>query len=125
MAAPAPLAQRLRPTKLDQLIGLDDLLQHSALSAVLAGQSPPNLLFWGPPGSGKTTLARIIGQTLKLDFVHLSAVQVGVKEVRKFLGSEGSQPDLFAAGMQRLIFLDEIHHFNKNQQDTLLRELEE
>lgn len=120
-----PLAQRLRPQQIDQLVGLEELIRTSVLQSVLTGNSPPNLLFWGPPGCGKTTLARIIGDTLELDFVHLSAVQVGVKEVRKFLGGDaGAQGGLFAQ-QQRLIFLDEIHHFNKSQQDTLLRELEE
>jgi len=109
-----PLAERVRPRHLSKYIGQDHLTGKDApLSTYLESGTMPSMIFWGPPGVGKTTLARIIGETLNIPFVQLSAINAGVSDVRKVIS------DSKEVG-QILLFLDEIHRFNKSQQDALL-----
>ncbi len=114
----APLAERMRPTSFDDYIGQTHLLSVKApLRRAITGGRIPSMIFWGPPGSGKTTLARVIAEHGKLPFWSLSAINCGVKDVREVIGEarqEGSA----------LLFIDEIHRFNKAQQDSLLGAVE-
>lgn len=119
-----PLAERMRPRRLDDFVGQSHLLgEAGALSAMLANQTIPSLLFWGPPGIGKTTLARLLAQQLERPFYFLSAVHAGVKEVRTRI-EQAKAGDLLA-GDGAILFIDEIHRFAKNQQDSLLGAVEE
>ncbi len=112
-----PLAERIRPQRLEDYIGQEHLTsEDSALRKALLTKNIPSIIFWGPPGVGKTTLARIIGQQAGLQFYQLSAINAGVAEVRKVI-------DAAKAG-KVLLFLDEIHRFNKSQQDALLGAVE-
>lgn len=113
-----PLAERVRPQSLEQYIGQEHLTGPDApLRKAINNQQIPSLILWGPPGVGKTTLARIIGQELGLQFYQLSAISAGVAEVRKVI------EDAKKLG-KVLLFLDEIHRFNKSQQDALLGAVE-
>lgn len=113
-----PLAERVRPTNLEQYIGQEHLTAIDApLRKAIQSKIIPSIIFWGPPGVGKTTLARIIGQELGLKFYQLSAISAGVAEVRKVI------EDAKTIG-KVLLFLDEIHRFNKSQQDALLGAVE-
>ena len=113
-----PLAERVRPKTLDEYIGQEHLVGAGApLRRLLENGSMPSILLWGPPGVGKTTLARIIGETLKLPYVQLSAISAGVNDVRKIIADAKEQGKI-------LLFLDEIHRFNKSQQDALLGAVE-
>lgn len=113
-----PLAERIRPQKLSDIIGQEHLIAEGApLSQVIKNKHIPSMILWGPPGVGKTTLARVIGQELGMHFYFLSAVQAGVAEVRKVID------DAKKIG-KVLLFLDEIHRFNKSQQDALLGAVE-
>lgn len=122
--APAPLAERLRPTQLGQVIGQEKLLGPSGpLRALIESDSYRAFLFWGPPGTGKTTVGRIIAQRSGARFVCLSAALAGVKEVRQAL--EASRFRVRTEGRRNVLFLDEVHRFNRAQQDVLLSFLEE
>jgi putative ATPase len=114
----APLAERLRPESLDQLVGQKHLTgRGSILRSSLEQGKIPSLILWGPPGTGKTTIANIIAHTLKSPFYTLSAISAGVKDVR----------DVIAEARQKekvILFIDEIHRFNKGQQDALLGAVE-
>ena len=113
-----PLAERVRPKTLDEYIGQEHLVGPNApLRRLLENGNMPSILLWGPPGVGKTTLARIIGETLKLPYVQLSAISAGVNDVRKIIADAKEQGKI-------LLFLDEIHRFNKSQQDALLGAVE-
>jgi putative ATPase len=113
-----PLADALRPKTIDDLCGLDAIDSHLIKQIRSASGRLPSLILWGPPGSGKTTLAKIIGASFDCEFVELSAVLSGVKDVREVVES--------AKGASRptLLFLDEIHRFNKAQQDAFLPHVE-
>ncbi len=118
-AAPRPLADRMRPSRLDQIVGQDHLLGPAGpLRLAIANGTAPSMILWGPPGVGKTTLARLVAGELKAHFVGLSAVTSGVKDVRTVAAEAAERRD--ALGVRTLLFLDEVHRFNKAQQDLLL-----
>lgn len=114
-----PLAEELRPRSLDQYIGQDHLVGNGAIlrNAIESGNIP-SMILWGPPGVGKTTLAFIISEQLNRPFFTLSAISSGVKDVRQVIASASENP----AGA--ILFIDEIHRFNKSQQDSLLGAVE-
>ena len=113
-----PLAERLRPDQLDQVIGQDHLLaQDGALRRMLEGGRLASLVLWGPPGSGKTTIARLLAANVGLHFEQLSAVFSGVADLRKAFAAAGERR---MSGQGTLLFVDEIHRFNRAQQDGFL-----
>lgn len=118
-----PLAERVRPHTLDDMAGQEHLVgANGPLRKFLSGAQMPSMIFWGPPGSGKTTLAEICATSLNYSFEQLSAIDSGVKEVRKALEqAEKSR----RSGRRTILFIDEIHRFNKAQQDTLLHAIEQ
>jgi putative ATPase len=118
-----PLADRIRPTTLDDFIGHEDLVGSGhLLRKALETGNLFSMLFWGPPGSGKTTLAKLLARQSRAAFHELSAVAAGVKDVRAVLKAGRSNLEL---GRQTILFIDEIHRFNKAQQDALLHEVED
>jgi putative ATPase len=113
-----PLAERIRPSKLDDLIGQEHLVgKGGILRTALEHGKIPSMIFWGPPGTGKTTIANIIAHTLQVPFFQLSAISAGVKEVREIIEQAKSKSG-------PVLFIDEIHRFNKGQQDALLGAVE-
>ena len=117
-----PLADRMRPTKLAQVIGHEQLTaKGKLLDLVVQAKRPISLIFWGPPGSGKTTLARIIANEAEADFVELSAVTSGKKDVLSVIARAETNLRL---GRPTILFVDEIHRFNKAQQDAFLPHVE-
>lgn len=120
-----PLAERARPDRLDAVIGQQHLLgEQGPLRLMLAQGRVPSLVFWGPPGVGKTTLARLIAQHVDAQFLQLSAVLAGVKEIREAVASaQAAAQGLLARGT--VLFIDEIHRFSKSQQDALLPYVED
>ena len=114
----APLAEALRPTVLDEVVGQSHLLgEGKPLRLAFQSGKPHSMIFWGPPGVGKTTLARLTATAFKCEFIALSAVFSGVKDIRAAM--EQAQQNL-ATGKHTILFVDEIHRFNKSQQDALL-----
>jgi putative ATPase len=122
-AAPRPLAERLRPRRLADVVGQDHLLGAEApLGRMVAQRLLASLVFWGPPGTGKTTIARLLADAVGLDFAPLSAVFSGVADLRKAFETARERR---AAGRGTLLFVDEIHRFNKGQLDALLPVVED
>jgi putative ATPase len=123
MSFSAPLAERMRPTTLDEYIGQDHLLKPGAsLRRALDSGMIPSMIFWGPPGVGKTTLAQLIAGHLKRPFYTLSAISSGVKDVRDII-QRVEQGGMFQTS-GTILFIDEIHRFSKAQQDSLLGAVE-
>src|SRR4030043_2235439 len=119
-----PLADRMRPADLDGYYGQDHLVgKKSLLRASIESGNIPSFILWGPPGVGKQALARIIANTLKRPFFHLSAVHSGVKDVRETIDKAKKQK--FFNLPNPVLFIDEIHRFNKSQQDSLLSAVEQ
>ena len=121
--APRPLADRLRPVVLDDVVGQDHILgKDGPLRRMIASGRLPSVVFWGPPGTGKTTIARLLAQAVGLSFSPLSAVFSGVADVRKAVEEAKRKRDM---GQGTLLFVDEIHRFNKAQQDGFLPYVED
>ena len=121
--APRPLPDRLRPTRLADIVGQDHLLgPEGAITRMLAAHRLPSMILWGPPGCGKTTLARLIAEQTDLQFEPLSAVFSGVADLKKVFAAARERR---AAGRGTLLFVDEIHRFNRAQQDAFLPVVED
>jgi putative ATPase len=119
----APLAERLRPQSLDDFIGQKHLVGKGAvLRKMIESGRVPSIIFWGPPGVGKTTLANIIANTVKAPFYKLSAINSGVKDVREVI--DKARNSRFFEAISPILFIDEIHRFSKSQQDSLLHAVE-
>jgi putative ATPase len=122
-AALAPLAVRMRPRTLEEVVGQDSLrAPGSPLQQLATGSGSPSVVLWGPPGSGKTTLAYVVAAASASRFVEISAVSAGVKEVRALI--EDARDRLGLTGERTVLFVDEIHRFSKTQQDALLPAVE-
>ncbi|MEX1003246.1 MAG: replication-associated recombination protein A [Crocinitomicaceae bacterium] len=118
-----PLAERMRPQTIDEYIGQEHILgENSGLRKAISSGNIPSMIFWGPPGVGKTTLAQIIANTVDRPFHSLSAINSGVKDIREIISKVSSQ-GLFGND-NAILFIDEIHRFSKSQQDSLLGAVE-
>ncbi|MFL8968627.1 replication-associated recombination protein A [Helcococcus kunzii] len=118
-----PLAARLRPTNIDDYIGQSHLIgKDKPLYRMIKADRLSSMIFYGPPGTGKTTLAYIIAKTTKMDFVELSATSAGIKDIKAVI--DRAKENLSLYSLRTLLFIDEIHRFNKSQQDTLLPHVE-
>ncbi|MCE9633692.1 MAG: replication-associated recombination protein A [Methylophilales bacterium] len=119
VAPHAPLAERLRPATLDGVVGQSHLLgEGKPLRLAFASGKLPSMILWGPPGVGKTTLARLVAGAVDAEFIPLSAVLSGVKDIREAV--ERAQHSLQQSGRRTIMFVDEVHRFNKSQQDAFL-----
>jgi len=122
-APPPPLAEALRPKTIEEVIGQGHLLASGKpLNLAFASGKPHSMILWGPPGVGKTTLARLSAKAFDREFIAISAVLAGVKEIRESI--EQAQQNMAQYGKQTILFVDEIHRFNKSQQDALLPHVE-
>lgn len=120
----APLAVRMRPTSLDELIGQDHLRAPGApLHQLVSGAAPMSVILWGPPGSGKTTIAHLVAGATDRRFVAMSALNAGVKDVRAVI--EAARRQRRTGGPPTVLFIDEVHRFSKTQQDSLLAAVED
>lgn len=121
--APRPLADRLRPQKLDEVVGQDHLLgPDGVLTRMLSTRSLGSMIFWGPPGTGKTTVARLLAQATDLHFEQISAIFTGVADLKKVFEEARRRREL---GQGTLLFVDEVHRFNRAQQDSFLPVMED
>ena len=117
-AKQAPLAERMRPRTLDEYVGQEHLLAPGKpLRLAIEGDDPTSMIFWGPPGTGKTTLAKIIAHLTQASFIEFSAVLSGIKEIKQVMADAEKAADF---GSRTILFVDEIHRFNKAQQDAFL-----
>ncbi len=117
-----PLAERMRPHDLMEVLGQEEIIgEGKILTEIVKKKEPVNLIFWGPPGTGKTTLARILAKEFEADFVEISAVTAGKKDVEAVVARARTNWNL---GMRTILFVDEIHRFNKAQQDAFLPHVE-
>ncbi len=121
--APRPLADRLRPTSLSEVVGQDHLLaSEGPIGRMVAQAHPHSIILWGPPGTGKTTIARLLSTAFKLHFEQLSAVFSGVADLKKAFDAARVRRRM---GQGTLLFVDEIHRFNRSQQDSFLPVMED
>src|SRR5262245_32710084 len=119
---PAPLAERMRPQTLDEVLGQEHLLgAGKPLRTAIERDQVPSMILWGPPGVGKTTLAQIIARMTKSDFIPFSAVLSGIKEIKDVMAAAEKSRRF---GRRTILFIDEIHRFNKAQQDAFLPHVE-
>ncbi|MEY2569464.1 MAG: putative ATPase [Actinomycetota bacterium] len=124
LASQAPLAARMRPRTLDEMVGQQHLIGAAKpLRALIEADKLSSVIFWGPPGTGKTTMARVIANETAKEFVSMSAVTAGVKDVRETV--DKARRRLAEQGQGTILFLDEVHRFNKSQQDALLPSVED
>src|SRR5437764_12498650 len=122
-APPSPLAERMRPRTFDEFVGQEELLAPGKpLREAIERDLLQSIILWGPPGTGKTTLARIIADTTKARFVSFSAVLAGIKEIREVMAE--AERIRRSTGRRTIVFIDEIHRFNKAQQDAFLPRVE-
>src|SRR3954453_6201117 len=118
LQARAPLAERMRPQSLDDVVGQQHILgPRGALRALIESDRLGSIILWGPPGTGKTTLARLVASATERAFAPLSAVSAGVKDVRQVVEEAKRRLGEWSKGT--ILFLDEVHRFNKSQQDAL------
>src|SRR6186997_2817020 len=118
----SPLAERLRPRTLDEIVGQEHLLgPGKPLRTAIERDRVPSMILWGPPGVGKTTIAQIIAKMTKSDFVPFSAVTSGIKEIKEVMAAAERA---YRSGRRTILFVDEIHRFNKTQQDAFLPHVE-